>query len=1094
MTPRSFILSGLRHYRGAYLGVLLGSALGAMVLLGALFSGDSVKSTLQQIAEQRTGRTTLVMASGENFFRSALADELKDAGTVAPVLQLRSQVDSSTGRSTGQVNLFGVTPAFWSFATGSTTPPALDNSSWAINRELARTLALSPGDPIVIRLGKPGLASRDAPLSGTAEELVTLRGTVGSIRDDAAMGRFNLEATQLPAPAIFLPIERLAAAIEHPGSANLLLFQETISINKVTDLVRKSARLADYGITLQDIPLSSAVEIRSNRIFLPPVMEKKLRDLLPTAVPVVTYLANTIAANGRETPYSMVTGIDPAAASILPAGLRADQIVLNAWEAEDLDAKPGDTVTLKYYTLGSGNQLVEKSSSFVVHSTIPLEGAAADKLWMPDFPGIAEADNSADWTPGLPLDLTRIRPKDETYWDDHRGTPKAFVQYEAARAMWSNRWGAATALRIGSGDIPATSLEKRILETLTPADAGLLVRDLAADSRSAAASPVDIASLFLSMSFFLILAAVALTAMLFRFNVEQRNHESGLLAAVGIPARKILRWRMLEGLVVVTIGGILGCLLALAYTRGLLLFLESIWSRGGDRTFRFHAGLGSITGGLIGFVLMMMSTIWIVTRNQAKRPASLRLESGTEEIVRSGGSRARWISPIAALTGVAALIASRTIGPQGAFFLAGFSFLVAGLAFFRTRLSSVVGASGSRPSNGRPAPCLTPARLAVLNSARRPTRSLVVVGSLAAGLFLVVSVTSFQKHGGGEWLERSSGTGGYAFWIETTTAVHRGSTATTTSDILKLGDQRKHLGDVLPFRVGAGADASCFNLNSVSRPRLLATDTRALEQRSAFTIKSTAAGIEPSWAALRQGDTLRAFIDETTLLWVLKKKPGDRIDYTDEQGATFPLEIAGTLDGSVFQGSFIVDEQRFLQRYPSTGGYQLFLADATGDLDKTRGILQKSLTDLGAVISSTADRLASFHRVENTYISIFNVLGGLGVILGAAGLGLVTARNLAERRLEFVQLHHLGISRRIIRSLIFRETRQLLLWSIGIGLLAAIISILPALPKTGSLTTLAWIAALACLFLLTAAACAWLAYRKSALFASDSVCPEPIPD
>lgn len=1094
MPPRSFILRGLRHYRGAYFGVLLGSALGAMVLLGALFCGDSVKSTLRQIAEQRTGRTTLVMASGENFFRSALADDLGHSDSVVPVLQLRSQVDTSTGRSTGQVNLFGVTRAFWSFATGNTTPPALDDRSWAINRELARTLGLSPGDTLVIRLGKPGLASRDAPLSGKPEELISLRGTVASIRDDDAMGRFNLEATQLPAPAIFLPIERLAAAIEHPGSANLLLFQKSIPVNKATDLIRKSARLADYGLSLQDIPLSSAIEIRSNRIFLPPLIEKKLRDLLPTAFPVVTYLSNTIAANGRETPYSMVTGTDPAAVAFLPAELRTDQIVINAWEAEDLAAKSGDTVTLKYYTLGSGNQLVEKSSNFAVHSIVPLEGSAADKLWMPDFPGIAEADNSSDWTPGLPLDLTRIRPKDETYWDDHRGTPKAFVHYLAARAMWSNRWGAATSLRIASGDIPATSLEKQILETLTPADAGLLVRDLASNSRSAAASPVDISSLFLSMSFFLILAAVALTSMLFRFNVEQRNHESGLLAAVGISARKILRWRLLEGLVVVSIGGILGCLLALAYTRGLLLFLESIWSRGGDRIFRFHAGPASIIGGLFGFVLVMMTTIWLVTRNQAKRPASLRLESATEEVLRPGKSRARWIAPSAALTGLAALIASRIIGPQGAFFLAGFSFLIAGLAFFRSHLSGVAGGSRSGPSKERPAPSLSPSRLAVLNSARRPTRSLVVVGSLAAGLFLVVSVTSFQKHGGGDWQEHSSGTGGYAFWIETTTAIHRSSATTSTADILKLGDQRKNLGDILPFRVGSGADASCFNLNSVARPRLLATDTRALEQRSAFTIKSTAAGIEPTWAALRQGDTLRAFIDETTLLWVLKKKPGDRIDYTDEQGATFPLEIAGTLDGSVFQGSFIVDEQRFLQRYPSTGGYQLFLADATGDLTKTRGILQKSLTDLGAVVSTTSDRLASFHSVENTYISIFNVLGGLGVILGAAGLGLVTARNLAERHHEFVQLQQLGISRRIIRSLIFRETRQLILWSIGIGLLAAVISILPALPKTGLLTTLAWIAALALMFLVTAGACAWLAYRKSTLFVGNPECSGSFPD
>jgi ABC-type lipoprotein release transport system permease subunit len=1076
MTARAFILRGLRHYRGAYLGVLLGSALGAMVLLGALFSGDSVKSTLRQIAEQRSGRTTLVLAGGENFFRASLSNNIP--GT-APILQLRGQVDTPSGRSTGQVNLFGITPAFWDFAPGKASPPALDDRSWAINRELARSLDLSTGDTLVIRLGKPGLASRDAPLSGEPEELITLRGTVAEIRADDAMGRFNLEATQLPAPAVFLPIERLAAAIERADRANLLLFKDPVSAGEANELIRKSAQLADYGLSLQDVPLSAATEIRTDRIFLPPLIEEKLRTLLPAARPVITYLANTIAANGKETPYSMVTGIDPAAAGFLPDDLSADQIVLNSWEAEDLGAKPGDRVTVSYYILGSGNKLVEKSSHFTVRSIVPLEGPAADKLWMPDFPGIAEADNSADWTPGLPLDLSRIREKDETYWDEHRGTPKAFIPYSAARSMWSNRWGNATSLRLPAGE---ADLERRILDSLCPADAGLLIRDLGGESRSAAASPVDIASLFLSMSFFLILAAVALTAMLFRFNVEQRNHESGLLAALGIPAKRILRWRLLEGLVVVSLGSALGTLLAFAYTRGLLLFLESIWNRGGDRLFRFHAAPASIAGGLLGFVILMMATIWFVTRRQARQSASLRLESGTEEVIRHGKSRAVWVILAAALVTVVVSFSASVLSIQLAFFLVGFSILVGGLATLRVHLATVAGASRSKPATA----ALTPARLAALNGARRPVRSLVVVGSLAAGLFLVVSVTAFQKHGGDEWRKKSSGAGGYAFWIETTTAVHRSSAADSTTDILRLGDQRGQLGDILPFRVGKGDDASCFNLNSVSRPRLLATDTSALEQRAAFTIKASAPGIEPSWKALREGEALRAFVDETTLLWVLKKKPGDRIEYTDEQGTTFPVEIAGTLDGTVFQGSFVVDEQRFLERYPSTGGYQLFLADAPGDLEKTRGILQQALTDLGATVVTTSGRLAAFHSVENTYISIFNVLGGLGVILGAAGLGLLTARNLTERHNEFHQLHQIGISRNIIRSLVFRETRRSIFWAVGIGLLAAVVSILPALPKTGLLTTLGWIAALALMFVLTAGACAWLAFRKSSLFADNA--------
>ncbi len=1073
MTSLSFILGGLRHYRTAYLGVLLGSALGAMVLLGALFAGDSVKSTLRQIAEQRTGKTTIILAGGENFFRASLSDSLPDS---SPILQLRGQVDRPDGRSTGQVNLFGITPTFWSFAPSETPAPSLDERTWAINRELARTLDLNPGDTITIRLGKPGLASRDAPLSGEPEELITLRGTIGEIRPDDAMGRFNLQASQLPAPAIFLPIERLAEAIERTDRANLLLFKSDLTADQATAKIRQSAQLPDYGLSLLEIPLSNAVEIRTDRIFIPTLVEEKLRKQLPQATPVITYLANTIAANDRETPYSMVTGADPSRVSFLPPDLSNNQITLNSWQAEDLAAKPGDTVTLKYFTLATGNQLVEKSSTFTVKSIVPLEGPAADKLWMPEFPGIAEADNSADWTPGLPLDLTRIREKDETYWDDHRGTPKAFIHYDTAQSMWSNRWGNTTSLRLPVANHPLPDLEKQILSTLTPADAGLLVRDLAAESRLAASSPVDIAGLFLSMSFFLILSAVALTAMLFRFNVEQRNHESGLLAALGIPAKKILRWRLAEGLAVITLGSLLGTILAFAYTRALLTFLESIWNRGGDALFRFHAAPTSIIGGLLGFIILMMLTIRWVTRSQAKRAPSLRLESGIEEITRNRKSRARWIAPTAAIAGFTALAASQAIAPQSAFFVAGFSFLIAGLALFR-----VAGASCSSPSQERLAPSLTPSLLARLNIARRPTRSLVVVGSLAAGLFLVVSVTAFQKHGGDDWKSPKSPTGGFAFWIETTTPIHRGSNSESTADLLQLGEQRSQLGQILPFRIGTGDDASCFNLNSVTRPRLLATDTSVLEQRASFTIKSTAPGIAPSWKSLREGkpETLRAFIDETTLLWVLKKKPGDLIDYTDEQGNTFPVEIAGTLTASVFQGSFVVDEQRYLNRFPSAGGHQLFLADASTDLTKTREILQRSLTDLGATITTTTDRIAAFNSVENTYISIFNILGGLGVILGSAGLGIVTARNLTERRNEFSQLHQLGIPRPIVRSVITREIRGLILWAVGIGIVAAIVSIIPSLPKTGLLTTLGWIATLALLFLLTATTCAWIALRTT---------------
>ena len=1056
MTALTFIRRGLRHYRGSYLGVLAGAALGSMVLLGALFAGDSVRETLRHLSEQRVGRVESVVVGGENFVTRDLATRL-DA---APVLQLRAQVDA--GRSSaGQVDLLGVDDRFWSLAPSPMEALGLGEREFAINRALARELDATEGDSIVVRLRKPGLLSHDAPLSGASDELVTLRGSVARILGDEQMGRFSLQATQLPTPLLCLPIERLAEAIERPGAANLVLSGAAID----PEALKRSMQLADYGLHFEPIPLAGATELRSDRIFLPTAVEQKARGCFPDARPVLTYLANTIAANGRETPYSMVAGVD--AAPFLPDDLDDEGIVINSWESEDLAAGVGDELTLRYYTLGIRNELVEESATFTVRAVVPLEGLAADRKWMPEFPGIAEAEDNADWTPGLPLDLERIREKDETYWDEHKGTPKAFITHRAAKRLWQNRWGSATSLRLAGNGIPAATDE--LLAALAPGDAGITLRDVRAEAESAARSPVDIAGLFLSMSFFLILAAVGLTAMLFRFNVEQRNHESGLLAALGIPAGKILRWRLAEGAVVVTLGSALGLLLAVAYTRGLLRFLETIWSDGGGRLFRFHMDPASTLGGLAGFIVLVMATIAIVTRRQAKRGANIRLESGTEEVVRTRRSRAPWIAAGAAVVGVASLAASKSIGPQGALFLAGFAFLVAGLALFAWRL---------RGRHLLPEEAVHAKGLAALNTSRRPTRSLVVTAALAAGLFLVVSVAAFQKHGGEEWKDPRSGAGGFAFWIETTSPVHRGAGA----EGLEL--QAPAPAALLPFRVGAGDDASCFNLNAVARPRLLATEPSKLEGR--FTIKDTLEGVPRSWRSLDDpdrtgpGDALPAFVDETTLLWVLKKKLGDTIPYIDDFGREFPVRIVGTLADSVFQGSLLVGEQGFLGHFPSTGGYRLFLGETGGLIESDRPKFQQAFSDLGARVTTTSERLAAFHRVENTYIAIFHVLGGLGVLLGSAGLGLLTARNLAERRAEFALLRTLGIPGRIVRSLVFRESARYVAWGLGIGLVAAIVSILPNLPDSGRALTFGWIAALVALVAANALFWAWLGYRRTA--------------
>ena len=71
-------------------------------------------------------------------------------------------------------------------------------------------------------------------------------------------------------------------------------------------------------------------------------------------------------------------------------------------------------------------------------------------------------------------------------------------------------------------------------------------------------------------------------------------------------------------------------------------------------------------------------------------------------------------------------------------------------------------------------------------------------------------------------------------------------------------------------------------------------------------------------------------------------------------------------------------------------------------------------------------------------LSIFQALGGLGLLLGSAGLAIVVARNVLERRREFGLLEAVGFKHRIVRRLVFAEHR----WLIALGLLAGAISAL----------------------------------------------------
>jgi ABC-type antimicrobial peptide transport system permease subunit len=112
--------------------------------------------------------------------------------------------------------------------------------------------------------------------------------------------------------------------------------------------------------------------------------------------------------------------------------------------------------------------------------------------------------------------------------------------------------------------------------------------------------------------------------------------------------------------------------------------------------------------------------------------------------------------------------------------------------------------------------------------------------------------------------------------------------------------------------------------------------------------------------------------------------------------------------------------------------------------------LSHSLQDVGLELTPAPRRLAAFNAVQNTYLGTFQVLGGLGLLLGSAGLGVVVLRNVLERRGELALLKAVGFRARALQWLVLSEHAALLWLGLGVGVAAALVAVLPSLLSPGT--------------------------------------------
>lgn len=1030
MTIFKLVINSFKHYFRANIAIALGISISTAVITGALIVGDSVNFSLQKAAKYRLGNIHYSLTAGDRFFSTNFSQKLQDKSIAnyASVLKLEGIALANGGEfRINNVQIWGVDNHF-SQVLGTDYPfDSIKDDEILISKNTAEKLNLNIGDNLLLKIKKASLIPLNTPFVSSDNQTVSKRVFISGIIGKENFSRVSFNNSQTAPYNIFVPLAWLNKAVNLENTTNIIITDDDVFNEK---MVSSQISLEDVNLNLEVI--ENKIRITSKRVFIDNSLSDSVLAGYPNANPSITYFVNEISNGNASCPYSFVS---------TNSELQKGEILLNTWLAEDINAKIGDTIKLNYYVVGPLRKLDTAETVFIIKDIIPFENNISYQKLMPDFPGLSDAGNCRDWETGIPIILDKIRDKDEEYWKEFKGTPKAFISTEQAKEIWENRFGAYTSIDIYNENIE--DVTKKLQSKINPFSIGFQINPVKEQGAFAAKNGTDFSQLFIGLSFFIIVSGLLLTVLLFLFNLDVRDSQIGTFRAVGFSQSLIRKIFLFESLFISISGATLGIILALLYNKLVFIGLDRVWQ---DivRTSILEIQINAKTL-IIGFLISIIVS-WLTIAISLNKRLKRQVNQAQRMEVKRSNTFNRNIKLILiilfALIPIGILFSqfyNSAYLNESMFFMAGASLLISFL-FFVDFLFFKLNRSESMS--------LTIRKLSWKNMLVNRRRSILVVLLLSIGSFLVVTTGGNRKDLFANSNLKTSGTGGFEYFAKSTLPILND----LNNAAIKLEYGISDSADILQFRTLSGDDASCLNLNRISNPQILGVNPEYLQGHFSFVSKSDDLDEANPWLSLdnQSGTIIPAIADQTVIQWSLGMKVGDTLTYLNEMGDTIYLKLIGGLAASIFQGNVIISNENFIKNYPSSSGSKVFLIN--GKSDNIEQDFNLAFKDLGWEMESAPARLANFKTIENTYLSIFLILGAFGLLLGSIGLAIVLARSISERKSEIALLMATGFSKSNIYLLIFREYFNLLIFGFLSGVLAAIISVLPSIINNQSLS------------------------------------------
>jgi len=980
-----------RYYKLVSIAVLITVA----VIVGSLVVGDSVRTTLVKHVTERLGDTRTIIFSRNSFMAEELADVPLFGGRARGIL-LTNGFISQNGKLI-PVFVWGVDDL--SIAKGGAR----------VNAALRKEMGQDEIDAIVLRLPASGLVPSGS-LFVTENYTTSLRLTFEGIVGVEEGGNISMKNEQILPFNIFINRSELAEAIETEKKINLILTDKTVSAEELDFVWNYS--LSGLSVNCKD----GFTEILSDRVFLQEKVVETICKNNQKPNRLFSYLANSIQMNESSIPYSFVTATD----CYQDQTLQKEDIILSDYSAKRLQAKPGDRILMTYFTSHDLKTLKTDSLFLKVKSIVPLSELLDDKTLSADFPGLSDVERCTDWDSDLPINMNLITDEDEKYWELYRNTPKAIIAYDAVVNDWGNAYGNATAIRVANSVPQLSDLKAEMfgIQVIYPFEKGLY----------AAINGVDFSGLFLALGFFIIISAMLLMLIPISEMLYQRRYEIGLLKSLGYTKKRIARifWR--ESAPVVLLSSIVGVIAGLIYTGLVMWLLGNVW-KGATHTEGFSVYPSTttiITGFIIGIVISLSLLYRIIISNLKDRKES-----------RMGKIKSLTWKKTAVF--VSTLVSVVIIGINFLFLHYVTLFIVIGIMLIGT--AAVWGdylicrnGSVSHKTFDRD-------KLIWSTLFANKKQALISFFALAIGVFIVFSV-GLNRKSFADNSQLRTGTGGFSLWSETSVPIFHNMNTAAGKEKLSLTTLPDDTKILQCLRYNAD-DASCLNLNKVTTPTVLGLDMNIMA-KSDFQIEQNIYSLDRGAVFEKMqthaGGVYPALVDATVLTWSLMMNLGDTLWYENERGQNIPIQIAGTLSNSIFQGNILIDRSLFSEIWKETAGCEVFLVKTT-EKEEAKALLSQALNEYGVRISATNDRLKQFNTVTDTYLTIFLTLGGLGMLLGIMSFFIVIRKNLSSRRKEIGLYRRLGFTDYNIEQALFKENLLVPLYAIATGVISSLIGV-----------------------------------------------------